>query len=115
MSLFINGHQLLRFERYLNENDDMNQLTKTGIYMTTNMTPQNSPSDYNDGRWGTIVVINHDDGQIIQFWLIQSRIYQRWITTLGPQTGWQELVFMSEFDALKSRVDRLSDKIGGGI
>lgn len=118
MSLFVEGHQIPMFERYLTSNDDLNLITKTGIYLTSDQTPKNPPTDLPDWkqRWATIVVLNHDDGQIHQFYLMQELLYHRWISKSdGPYIDWQRLILQPDYDALKARIDRISEKIGGGI
>lgn len=119
MGLNFNGNKIslgrsLIFQRTLTSNDDMNTIFKEGIYETTNSAPKNSPLENNEGRWGTIFVIQHDTEQIIQLWLIQNSIYHRWITVTGPQTNWSRYADKSDIDNLQSQINVLKNKIGGG-
>ena len=104
----------------LSEADDMNDVLQSGFYVTRGTNPKNFPTAEidNKGRWATVIVYNHDNGQILQQWIIQGRIYNRWLTTSGngigaPQTDWIKVATQTDLESLQSQIDDLKNKIGG--
>lgn len=101
----------LAFKRTLTSADDMNKVLESGIYITQETAPKNfPPSDItNHGLWGTILVYNHDVGQILQLWLIQGNVFHRWIASSVPQTEWQRYADQSDITDLQNSVNSKAD------
>lgn len=105
----------------LSEADDMNNVLQSGFYVTRDTNPKNFPTaEINEGRWATVIVYNHDNGQILQQWIIQGRTYNRWLTTstpsngIGtPQTDWIKVATQTDLESLQSQINDLKKKIGG--
>ncbi|WP_052747898.1 pyocin knob domain-containing protein [Lactobacillus helveticus] len=96
----------LAFKGVLTSTDDMNKVLESGMYITQGAAPQNfPPSDINHGFWGTILVYNHDAGQILQLWLVQGNVFHRWITNSAPQTEWQRYADQSDITDLQNSVN----------
>lgn len=95
----------LAFKGTLTSTDDMNKVFESGMYITQRAAPQNfPPSDINHGFWGTILVYNHDAGQILQLWFIQGNVFHRWISTSEPQTEWQRYADQSDITDLQNKL-----------
>lgn len=95
----------LAFKGTLTSTDDMNKVFESGMYITQGAAPQNfPPSDTNHGFWGTILVYNHDAGQILQLWFIQGNVFHRWISTSEPQTEWQRYADQSDITDLQNKL-----------
>lgn len=103
----------------LSEADDMNNVLQSGFYVTRGTNPKNFPTaETNKGRWATVLVYNHDNGQILQQWIIQGRTYNRWLTTPGngignPMTDWIKVATQTDLESLQSQINDLKKKIGG--
>lgn len=105
----------------LSEADDMNNVLQSGFYVTGDTSPKNYPaSENNEGKWATIFVYHHDNGQILQYWFIQGTEYKRWLTTptpsngMGvPQTDWIRVATQSSIDSLQAQINDLKKQIGG--
>lgn len=118
--LFINKIPFNLFKYHeLSEADDMNNVLESGFYVTRGTNPKNYPTgESNEGRWATVLVYNHDNGQIIQRWIIQGREYKRWLTTPGngignPMTNWIRVATQEDLDSLQSQINDLKKQIGG--
>lgn len=100
----------LAFKGLLTSTDDMNKVLESGMYITQGAAPQNfPPSDKNRGLWGTILVYNHDAGQILQLWLVQGNVFHRWIMNSAPQTEWQRYADQSDITDLQNQIQQLKD------
>ena len=97
----------LAFRGTLTSTDDMNKVLESGIYITQGTAPKNfPPSDItNHGLWGTILVYNHDAGQILQLWFIQGNVFHRWISSNVPQTEWQRYADQSDITDLQNQIN----------
>lgn len=126
MGFFINGKEVdyassnaLKDIRALTRDDDLNSIKEQGIYranLSAGM-PKNTPnrSELSNPDYFTVVVINHDDGQVHQFILSQDTLFYRW-TRYGSLTGkWQRLIFSNDLQQLTNRIQVLENKIGGVI
>lgn len=125
MGLFINGKAVdevssnaLKDIRKLTRDDDLNFIKEQGIYRTflSDGMPKNAPEPrkLSNPDYFTVVVVNHDDGQVHQFILSQATLFYRW-TRYGNLTGnWQRLIFSDDLEQLTSRIQVLESKIGGG-
>ena len=126
MGLFINGKAVdevssnaLKDIRKLTRDDDLNFIKEQGIYRTflSDGMPKNAPEPrkLSNPDYFTVVVVNHDDGQVHQFILSQATLFYRW-TRYGDLTGnWQRLIFSDDLEQLTSRIQVLESKIGGVI
>lgn len=95
----------------LTEQDDINTITKSGIYIINNSKPQNAPDDvFNHGTWATLVVFHHDDNQIQQTWITGVHVLRRWIT----ENNSAGIEWHDDFQVLQDQIDQLKSKIGGG-
>ncbi len=126
MGFFINGKEVddassnaLKDIRALTRDDDLNSIKEQGIYRAnfSDGMPKNTPnrSELSNPDYFTVVVINHDDGQVHQFILSQDTLFYRW-TRYGSLTGkWQRLIFSNDLQQLTNRIQALENKIGGVI
>lgn len=126
MGFFINGKVVddassnaLKDIRALTRDDDLNSIKEQGIYRAnfSDGMPKNTPnrSELSNPDYFTVVVINHDDGQVHQFILSQDTLFYRW-TRYGGLTGkWQRLIFSNDLQQLTNRIQALENKIGGVI
>ena len=126
MGLFSNRKELddassnaLKDIRALTRDDDLNSIKDQGIYRAnfSGGMPKNTPnrSELSNPDYFTVVVINHDDGQVHQFILSQDTLFYRW-TRYGSLTGnWQRLIFSNDLQQLTNRIQALENKIGGVI
>ena len=119
--LFIDKVKFNPFDFHeLSEADDMNNVLQSGFYVTRGTNPKNYPTtEMNEGRWATVLVYNHDNGQILQQWITQGRTYNRWLTTPGngigtPMTDWIKVATQADLESLQSQINDLKSKIGGG-
>ena len=126
MGFFINGKVVddassnaLKDIRALTRDDDLNFIKEQGIYRTnlSDGMPKNTPnrSELSNPDYFTVVVINHDDGQVHQFVLSQSTLFYRWTRYGIASSDWQRLIFSNDLQQLTNRIQALENKIGGVI
>lgn len=126
MGFFINGKVVddassnaLKDIRALTRDDDLNFIKEQGIYRTnlSDGMPKNTPnrSELSNPDYFTVVVINHDDGQVHQFVLSQSTLFYRWTRYGIVSSDWQRLIFSNDLQQLTNRIQALENKIGGVI
>ena len=125
MGFFINGKVVddassnaLKDIRALTRDDDLNSIKEQGIYRAnfSDGMPKNTPnrSELSNPDYFTVVVINHDDGQVHQFILSQDTLFYRWTSYGGLTSKWQRLIFSNDLQQLTNRIQALENKIGGG-
>lgn len=126
MGFFINGKVVddassnaLKDIRALTRDDDLNSIKEQGIYRAnlSDGMPKNTPnrSELSNPDYFTIVVINHDDGQVHQFVLSQNTLFYRWVRYGIVSSDWQRLIFSNDLQQLTNRIKALENKIGGVI
>ena len=126
MGFFINGKVVddassnaLKDIRALTRDDDLNFIKEQGIYRTnlSDGMPKNTPnrSELSNPDYFTVVVINHDDGQVHQFILSQDTLFYRWTRYESLTGNWQRLIFSNDLQQLTNRIQALENKIGGVI
>lgn len=120
--IFMDNTPFILFKYHeLSAADDMNNVLESGFYVTRDTNPKNYPaSEVNEGRWATIFVYHHDNGQILQYWFIQGTEYKRWLTTptpsngMGnPQTDWIRVATQTDLESLQAQINDLKKQIGG--
>ena len=91
---FINGQPVdlekngLPLKRELTGDDELNQIAENGIYPIQGNEPKNSPYP-GSSQWATLIVIKHDNNQVLQFWLLQRQILHRWIAQTGANGSYE--------------------------